>query len=648
VPAKIAAYCRVSSPGQAEKASIQLQKRAITDFLATRTDLKGEVAWYLDEAQSGVSKPLQGRPAGMAMMKAAAAGELAAVVVWRVDRLGRDAPSTLIAQAFIEKACGVPILSVTEGGTVSELVMGLQALLGGHEAEKRSDAQKRGARHLVATGHYVGGVVPFGYQVLPGDNPARRAGKLGPDETPLGPGLASAAEVIREVFRLAAVEGQSSVRIATTLNNRRIPTGYQRLGRDFKIGTRKERVSGRWTSGSVRRMLRSRVYAGEVAWGRRNTKPTAPGFEALAATLGIAVPMMPRAATDIVKGAVPALVSEDTWQAAQETLVRHRWAHFRNPKVKHQNGAEQYLLRGLMKCALCGRTYIGSTSEPAKGGKTYRCNGRSKQHNVTGELCPSATIDYDIESQVWADVAAFFQNPNRLEKALLRSVENESVDHKANDKARKGITERLAAMEPKRARLVELYTDGVLEKSELTAKLAAVDAERRTLAEDLGRIEAAATSLAEQKETIHETVARVTKLIARKQVPFEVKRQVIELLVKRAVVYTIPWEAKVKRGERWMTRRKYAEVEIDFAFGLSSPYREEASNVRLGEWEDRPSGPVDPELAALYVASPDDPEEHRRPGLTRFRPDEKRVGKAAKTLSDTRRRTARGSSPQQA
>ena len=49
---------------------------------------------------------------------------------------------------------------------------------------------------------------------------------------------------------------------------------------------------------------------------------------------------------------VPAIVTEATWKKAQQTLRD-------NFLFSARSARNQYLLRGLIKCGLCGLTYIG-------------------------------------------------------------------------------------------------------------------------------------------------------------------------------------------------------------------------------------------------------------------------------------------------
>src|SRR5260370_12597370 len=88
-----------------------------------------------------------------------------------------------------------------------------------------------------------------------------------------------------------------------------------------------------------------------------------------------------------IERAVPAIVSEEIWQQAQETLHH-------NFRFGLQHCRNVYLLRGLVKCGLCGLTYIGMTVRSRSGRQEayYRCNGKHDTRGGYGQIgprCPS-------------------------------------------------------------------------------------------------------------------------------------------------------------------------------------------------------------------------------------------------------------------
>ena len=153
-----------------------------------------------------------------------------------------------------------------------------------------------GANRVAEAGAWLGGIVPYGYRKV-GE---KRDAHLNISEEPI-PGLAlSEAEVIREVFRMAAVERKSCWAIAARLNNLRIPCAYTRDDRLTLRGKRKQRTSGIWRPARVRWLIMNRTYMGVHEFGKRSTS-----------------------GRPVISRQVPAIITEELWVKAQANLKAH-------------------------------------------------------------------------------------------------------------------------------------------------------------------------------------------------------------------------------------------------------------------------------------------------------------------------------------
>ncbi len=190
----------------------------------------------------------------------------------------------------------------------------------------------------------MGGIVPYGYRKTGEKREARRV--VSEDKIP-GSDL-SEADVIRLVFRLAAIERRSCFYISERLNALQVPCSYQRDDRLVLRGKRKQKTSGLWRPSRVRSMIVSTTYKGIHQFGKHGAKK----------------------GRKIISRTVPAIVDEKTWDLAQENLKAHFLFGVRSTR-------NQYLLRGLAKCACCGLTFIGLANHRPSGKREfyYRCNG---------------------------------------------------------------------------------------------------------------------------------------------------------------------------------------------------------------------------------------------------------------------------------
>src|SRR5437763_256131 len=107
---RAAIYLRVSTEEQRERQTIATQR----EFASRYCDLHGipVAAIYADDGVSG-ALALEARPAGAELLAAAAGGTFDAVLVYRLDRLGRD-PRLLLNAIHTLEGRGVQLRSMTE------------------------------------------------------------------------------------------------------------------------------------------------------------------------------------------------------------------------------------------------------------------------------------------------------------------------------------------------------------------------------------------------------------------------------------------------------------------------------------------------------------------------------------------------------
>jgi site-specific DNA recombinase len=136
-------------------------------------------------------------------------------------------------------------------------------------------------------------------------------------------------------------------------------------------------------------MIVSRTYMGEHTFGKRGKE----------------------SGRKLIVRAIPAIVSEDVWKAAQEVLCSNRI-------MCRRNTHEPYLLRGLIKCGLCGLTFSGLRMKAPQKDHYYRCNGRQFARGLYGTLgkkCPAKNLNGEyVDRLVWADIEAFLRNPGEI------------------------------------------------------------------------------------------------------------------------------------------------------------------------------------------------------------------------------------------
>lgn len=494
---RCALYTRVSTEEQVERYSLEAQREVLERWAGA---LGYEVAdTYTDPGYSGAQED---RPGLARLLTDAREGRFSVVLVYRLDRLARK---VRLAYDLIERleACGVGLMSYSEPNIntttpIGKAVLGIMAVFAEWERDTFAERSRLGLRKAAQSGKYLGGIVPYGYTV--------EGGRLSPHP--------EEAVVVQQMFAWVAERGWSTERVARELNRLGIPPKYRRDGR----GVRGKRTAGVWRGGGVLRLLKNRTYIGEYTYGKR-TRKTQP---------------------ELVKVAVPPIVEPALFEAVQEQLSR-------NALFAARNARSVYMLKGLIRCGTCGRAYVGSTDY-------YACVGRvSRQASpIPSMRCTAPHVRRgDLEEAIWRDIRSFLLNPGEALQAFLKGESREENEAALLEK-------RLRSLLDARARLLDLYLEGGVDKESYYGRLeeldtrvkevqAALDEARRQVIEEHRRQESLAT-LEELASHLRERIDMLT--------PEErqaVARELVEVVTVRP-----------GRGE--------VQVEVRYRFGQIAPH----------------------------------------------------------------------------
>ena len=527
----VGVYVRVSTEEQRDRQSITTQR----DFAERYFSLHGPIKsiFYADDGVSGTI-PLERRPAGSRMLRDARLKKFDQVLVYKLDRLGRDTRLILNAVDELEK-CGVRVRSMTEefdtATATGKLMLTLLSGFAAHEHAVIRERSLAGTNRVAQAGAWLGGIVPYGYR----KEGERGKARLILSEEPIAGLDLSEAEIIRTIYRMAAIEKKSCFKIAEYLNRIGVPCAYARDDRLVSRGKRKSHTSGLWRPGRVRNLLVNTTYMGRHEYGKRSKDPN----------------------RQLIVRPVQAIVSEDTWQKAQKTLSD-------NLLFAKRNSRHQYLLRGLCKCELCGLTYIGMANRRRSGKEEfyYRCNGKHGTRGIYGahgQRCPSKEVNGDLlERTVWADVESFLRSPGVLIEQLQQRLAAERSDSKRSREHLGRLEDGLAAKIAERNRILTLFRKGRINEADLDRQMDQIDREEaglRSNIEDVSArlLSAAGGGLGQSLEALLE------KLRGRLDagLSWEVKRHLIE-----ALVGIIRIDTSDENGKRC------ASIAITYRFGV--------------------------------------------------------------------------------
>ena len=273
-----------------------------------------------------------------------------------------------------------------------------ELLRGRDYLEYTKEILNRGRIAAVKRGCYLGNTPPYGYKKI----------KLGKDHTLEI--IDEEAEVVRLIFKLYTEDDRTPFQIAQKLN---------------KMGVAAPRGE-KWVKDTVRVILRNRHYIGKVVWNRVKDTPVLENGEVVRKRLA-----QPEEDVIIAEGKQPAIISMDTWEAAQKLVARH-------PREKHTYGLKNPFSTMLV-CGKCGKAmYI----HPYKHAEDrFECRaGRSGEPRCFKSVKQSEmenAIVYALEHSELPALELKIKNDDgnaaKIQKKLLEKLEKQMEEYREQE-----------------------------------------------------------------------------------------------------------------------------------------------------------------------------------------------------------------------
>jgi site-specific DNA recombinase len=450
-----AIYARVSSERQRLDETIQSQTVGLRELAAERGLLVVEDLVFEDEGFSGATLT---RPALERLRDRAAEGAFEVLLCHAPDRLARRyAYQVLLLEEF--QRVGVEVCFAKEperdATPEDELLRQFQGMIAEYERAQIRERTRRGKLHRARTGHQaVLSCAPYGYRYVKKSEHSEGFWEID----------AVQAEVVREVFARYINDGVSIGEIARWLTGRGVPT---RTGKAV------------WDRSSVWGMLRNTAYRGQAAFGKTKTlerhgKPTRT-TRGRGERHGRRPAREDQSAEKWTLIAVPAIVSEETFELAQARLAHN--AHFAKRNTKKPT-----LLQGILVCRECGYgCYRTTTRTTNKRIYYYRCIGSDNYRHIGGRVCRSRPIRADeLDGLVWGEVRRLLQDPALVRAEIDRRLQALRAEHPAS-RRREALERDITRVESAITRLIEAYQEQLLSIDELRARMPALRKRQTTL-----------------------------------------------------------------------------------------------------------------------------------------------------------------------
>ena len=338
---RTAIYARKSSVDEYQT-SLPTQIALCTEFI-NKYDFLKLSAIFQEDDRSGMFK--DNREQFLEMLEKAKKHEIDAIVVLRLDRLGRNAADMLETINTLNE-CGCALLAgddIFDSSTaVGEFMRTI--LLGQNQYQARVTASRviQSEIHNVQSGTSAGGLAPYGLKLV------NKQFMINEDEAP----------AIRTIFSMAE-KGKSYKQIIEKLTS----LGYKtRKGETFSYST-------------LNSILRNDKYYGTYVYNRENGKRKARRV------------LIERFDEVRNEKAIPPIIKKSTFDKVQKILDERKQGR------PHQNSSPEYILTGLITCKNCGSSMSGESNVGGRNKMRTR-NYVCKNHLAkNGKTCTTKSIN---------------------------------------------------------------------------------------------------------------------------------------------------------------------------------------------------------------------------------------------------------------
>jgi site-specific DNA recombinase len=507
---RVAIYARVSTEAQEARGTIGSQLAALRSRVAAEGDEL--VAEFCDDGYSGARLD---RPGLDGLRDAAEAGLLDGVWCLSPDRLARAYAYQVVVLDELARL-GVAVrfadAPALDDDPQARLLTQVQGVIAEYERAKIAERYRRGKLWRSRSGEVISWKAPYGYRRIP--------------RSPAGPAHLAVFEpeaaVVRRIFD-DYVAGGHSMRELT-----------RRLNADGVVSPTGKPV---WGVSTIGRLLRNQAYVGRVYYNRTELVPTArPGRRPTR--------QRPRAREEWVQIAVPQIVPDDVFEAAQRVSRDNtQW----NPRRAEPG---QWLLRGLLRCGTCG---VGVNCHKMRGRngtwhRYYYCRNHDPLR-AGGEQrrCPERNVRADaLDGFVFDQVRQALLRPAVLltgERAV--AVRAPAPDDQLLDAQLGRLDRKAEAAQAEHRRLVDCYQAGLIDLVELQRRVKELDTRRRAITEQRHALADQHDALAKNNRLRQRVGAFAERVLAALDgLDFSQRQQLLRLVVEE--VRVSGWNVEIR------------------------------------------------------------------------------------------------------
>ncbi len=314
------------------------------------------------------------------------------------------------------------------------------------------------------------------------------------------------SKVVKMIYDLY-LEGKGTQTIAGILNEKKIPTKRNNVGNDMAIKRTIKKANGEyeiekitkkgdefvWRDTVVYNILKNPIYIGKKKF-KEHTIPS------------------------------PQIIEVEKYDAVQ-VFLKEKMRFKREPYTNVGKQVNQFLLKGLIRCGKCGRSFFGHKRKDLKD-KAYKC----LSHRYKSEWCGNRGIDIDYtEKVIWESLSG-------LEKELIHMIDTQS-SHSYMDKELIGISQNLIEKNTKHIlNLERRYNEGEIKKDRYSSLLNEYESEIKLAEEKIKAIKDS-NYIIENRDTYLKVVNEFGKTINRAKT-FQEKQLIVRAFIDSITITT--------------------------------------------------------------------------------------------------------------
>lgn len=462
-----AIYVRVSTEEQAKSGYSLKNQIAVCRDRLIKLGL-APIQEYIDDGYSG---EFLDRPALDRLREDIQNKIIKGVMMYDPDRMGRNLTNQLLLSDEIEKA-GAKLYFVTgdyDASPEGRLFFSMKGAVSAFEKAKIRQRTLGGKKTKAKAGKIVINTKPFGFSW--------------DDQNQTYTISEEQAKIVRMIYSLCIDKRLGTPAITRELRNRGILNQYNRPFNHMH----------------VYRILTKELYCGVAYSGQISTTKTGQYTKQT----------VNRPKDEWIPIPIPAIIPREDWEKAQRIIKQ-------NKSALNKNCKRSYLLKGIVKCGVCGMGLVASQHKKVSVTHYYRCVTKSSnQYQGSKFKCTNRYIPVDdLEEAVWQAFIDMANGSYEMED-FLRS--DTIIDRSAeiND-----ILQRQEEIRKKQSDVMKWYRSNLIDSEMAEAELLAANKEL-----------AATTITLEQLQAAQSKINKPTKELSMQDIinatTFEQKRNIL-------------------------------------------------------------------------------------------------------------------------